>query len=133
MIGIVLLESLEKNGYTSLVQTRNLRPLANGRASLHRGRGHGFYCAMFKRLDALQKVPLPSHRLPVGECYTMGKYSRCLSVWRNPSGDFSGFFHHVKIMQTIGGPMREGKREEITLFYGERGHPMGRTPTSGDG
>lgn len=54
-----------------------------------------------------------------GECYTVGKYSRCLNVWRNPSGDFSGFFHHVKIMHTTRGPMRDGVREVITFFYGK--------------
>lgn len=33
-------------------------------------------------------------------------------------GSFPVFFHHVKIMHTTRGPMREGKKEDVTFFYG---------------
>ena len=32
------------------------------------------------------------------KCYTMGTCSRCLSEWEKPTGNMSGFFHHVKII-----------------------------------
>lgn len=34
-----------------------------------------------------------------------------------------GCFHHVKIMHTMKGPMREGTREEV-IFLWEESHPF---------
>ena len=57
------------------------------------------------------------------KCFTVGTHSRCLIEWWQPIGDFTGFFHHVKIIHTTRGP-KEGN-EEITFFYGKLASGMG--------
>jgi hypothetical protein len=58
------------------------------------------------------------HPLPV-QCFTIGKHSRCLRTWENPSGRMNGSYHKVKIIRTNRGPTKDGVKEEVVFFYGK--------------
>lgn len=44
-------------------------------------------------------------------------HSRRLSEWELPVKEFTGFFHHFKIIYAFRGPKENGKQEKITFFY----------------
>ena len=47
----------------------------------------------------------------------VGKHSRCLRKWDNPSRETTGSYHKVKVIHTNNGPTIDGERDEVVFLY----------------
>ena len=62
---------------------------------------------------------ITSHCLPQSNVLRLAPNPDALGNGKTPPERWLGFFHKVKIIHTTRGPKKEGKKEEITYFYGE--------------
>lgn len=50
------------------------------------------------------------------QCFRVGPQSKSIQEWLNPSGEYEGFFHEVRISKTT----RGHSRHEVLFYYGKK-------------